>query len=66
MSSPDQLARRIHGYSRLLATQLDNNSTVIVTDGNALLAFLVSNAPSSLEAVVERLLKAICVGVPDT
>ena len=64
MFRPDQLARGIHGNRRLFTTQLDDNSTVIKTNSNSLLALLVSNTPCSLEAVVQRLLKSVGVRVP--
>ena len=63
---PDELARRVHGHGRLLATQLDNDGTIVKTHGNALLALLIRDTPRALQAVVERLFEAVCVGVPDT
>jgi len=48
VSGPDELARRIHGNSRLLATKLDNNSTIIETNSDTLLALLIRDTPSSL------------------
>ena len=61
---PDELARCIHRHSRLLTTKLDNNSTIIETNSNTLLALLIRNTPSSLQTVVERLLESVGVGVP--
>ena len=61
---PDQLARGIHGHRGLFATQFDHHDSIIEPNRDALLSLLVCDAPSSFQAIVERLFKAIGVGVP--
>jgi hypothetical protein len=41
VAGPDELARGIHRYSRLLTTKLDNNSTIVETNSDTLLALLI-------------------------
>lgn len=65
MPGPNELPRGIHRNSRLFATKFHNNSSVVKADSNTLLALLVCNAPSAFKAVVERLLEAVSVGMPD-
>ncbi len=53
MLGPYELAGGVHGDGRLLAAQFDDNSAVVVTDSDPLLALLRGNAPSTLQAIVE-------------
>ena len=64
MPGPDELAGRIHRHGRLFPSQLYDNSSIIVTDCDALLASLIRGTPRTLQAVVERLLKTVRISMP--
>ena len=46
-------------------THLDDNGAIVVGDGNAVAARAVAEGPDAVHAVVERVLLAVRVGVPD-
>jgi len=61
---PDDLAAAVHGHGRLLAAQLDQDGALVVADGDVVGAAQAAQRPHALQAVVERVVQAVCVGVP--
>lgn len=53
VAGPDKLSRGVHGHSRLLATQLYDDSAIVETNCDTLLALLVGDTPGALQAVVQ-------------
>jgi len=64
VASPDDLATTVHAHRGLLATKLDNDAALIVTQGDIVGATDAGNCPHTLEAIVEGVLEAVCVCVP--
>ena len=62
---PDDLAAAVHGHGGLLASQLDEHAALVVADGDVVGALEAAYGPDALEAVVERVVETVGVGVPE-
>lgn len=65
MLCPDELPAAVHGHCGLLPAQLYEDRALVVPDGHVVRPLEAGNVPDALEAVVERVLEAVGVGVPD-
>ena len=61
----DDLATGIHGCEGLLPADLDQNGSLVVTDGQQVRALEVGDGPHPLQAVVQGLLQPVGGGVPE-
>ena len=64
LSLPNDLSAGVHGHCRLLATELDQNRALVVTDGDVVRPLQRRDRPDALQAVVEGVLQSVSVGVP--
>ncbi|RNA36262.1 hypothetical protein BpHYR1_016613 [Brachionus plicatilis] len=65
MLGPDYFAAAVHGNGGLLAAQLDHHAALVVPDGHVVRAFQTADGPDPLQAVVQRVVQSVGVGVPE-
>ena len=65
MFAPDDLTGAVHAHHGLIATDLEHHRPFVVTDRHRIRSLQATDRPNPLQSIVERVLQAIRILMPD-